>query len=73
MSLCNHLGVPIALEKTEWSTEMLVFLHILLNGRDMRLGIPLEKQEKALRLLQDMEGKKKITNHKTSADRHRLS
>ena len=40
---------------------MLVFLRILLNGRDMRLGIPLEKQEKALRLLQDMEGKKKIT------------
>ena len=40
---------------------MVVFLGILLNGEMLNLSIPLEKQERALKLLNDLSGKKKAT------------
>ena len=43
LSLCEELGVPISLEKTEWAAEVVIFLGILLDGRNLKLGIPLEK------------------------------
>ena len=61
MSLCNSLNIPIAEEKTEWGTTIIIFLGILFNGSRLLLSIPIEKQEKALRLLNDVTGKKKIT------------
>ena len=56
IKLCDDIGVPIAYEKTEWVTSVLVFLGILLNGRMLSLGIPLEKQQKALKFLKDVMG-----------------
>ena len=61
IQLCNELKVPIVQEKTEWGTDMLVFLGILLEGRHRRLCIPIEKQEKALHLLNDISAKRKAT------------
>ena len=48
IQLCKQIGVPIAEEKTEWAKTVLVFLGILLNGKQLTLSIPLEKQQKAL-------------------------
>ena len=61
LDLCNDLNIPVALEKTEWATTKIVFLGILLNGQMLVLSIPVEKQEKALKLLRDLDGKWKIT------------
>ena len=61
IQLCKQIGVPIAEEKTEWATTALVFLGILLNGKQFTLSIPLEKQQKALHLLNSMIDKKKST------------
>ena len=61
MELCDFLNIPIAVEKTEWGTSILVFLGILLNGKTLSLGIPLDKQIKALNLLNDITSKKKAT------------
>ena len=59
--LCEELAVPVAVEKTEWASTMIVFLGILLNGEQLLLCIPLEKKQKALKLLNDLTGKKKAT------------
>ena len=40
---------------------LMVFLGILLDGRHLQLSIPLEKQEKALKLLDEFTGKRKAT------------
>ena len=61
LTLCNELNIPVAVEKTEWATEIIVFLGILLNGRALTLSIPLDKQEKTLKLLNNFTGKKRAT------------
>ena len=57
------VGMPIALEKTEWATTLIMFLGILLDGERFILSLPLEKQEKAVYLLERMVSKRKVTVH----------
>ena len=59
--LCNELGVPIALEKTEWGSDQVVFLGILVDGKNLMLRVPVDKKDKALRLLNHFSSKKKAT------------
>ena len=61
LNLCEQIGVPIALEKTEWGTLRIVFLGILLDGVGLTLAIPLEKKIRALNLLNSMISHKKAT------------
>ena len=61
LDLCNELNIPVTAEKMVWSSTQVVFLDILLDGRHLVLCIPLEKREKAMKLLHDLEGKKKVT------------
>ena len=51
LRLCQDIGCPVALEKTEWASQTIVFLGILLNGKTYTLSIPEEKKYKALKLL----------------------
>ena len=51
----------MALEKTEWAAETMVFLGILLDGRNFILSLPLEKRERAEYLLQNMLDRAKAT------------
>ena len=60
INLCQTLNIPVADEKTVWGTTAIIFLGILLDGHHLVLCIPLEKQEKALWLLNDISGKRKI-------------
>ena len=59
--LCQELNVPVAAEKTEWTDSIIVFLGILLDGKHLTLSIPLDKQTCALKLLNDLSDKRKIT------------
>ena len=61
LQLCAELNIPVALEKTEWAADMVIFLGILLNSRTLSISIPLDKQEKALKLLNSIQYKKKAT------------
>ena len=61
LDLCSGLNIPVADDKTEWGCEVIVFLGILLDGRTYRLGVPLNKREKAIKLLKLMLDKKKAT------------
>ena len=57
LSLCEELGIPVSLDKMEWGSELIIFLGILLDGRNFCLGIPVDKRCKAIVLLQEMIGK----------------
>ena len=61
INLCGDLKVPISIEKTEWASEIIVFLGILLNGKDFSLGIPINKRERVIELLQEMLQSRKTT------------
>ena len=61
LKLCSELNIPVTLEKMEWASAMIIFLGILINRKTLTLSIPLDKQEKALKLLNDLLGKKKAT------------
>ena len=61
LTLCNELSIPVTMEKLEWSSTLIVFLGILLNGESLTLSIPLDKHVKAVNLLNDLTGKKKAT------------
>ena len=59
--ICGQIGCPILKDKTEWSSPLMVFLGILLDGRSKKLCIPAEKRQKALNLLNWVIKKKKST------------
>ena len=61
LSLCEKIGFPIAMDKTEWATEVITFLGILLDGIHFVLRLPVEKKERAEYLLKLMMDKKKAT------------
>ena len=63
LEICQEIGVPVAMEKTEWAAEFITFLGILLDGRNRILAIPLEKKDNAIDILMKMLDKKKATVH----------
>ena len=63
LEICQEIGVPVAMEKTEWAVEFITFLGILLDGRNRILAIPLEKKDNAVDILMKMLDKKKATVH----------
>ena len=59
MILCSEIGLPIAMEKTEWAVMIIIFLGVLLDGSRHILGIPENKRLRALNSLQDLMDRKK--------------
>ena len=61
--LCEEVGIPISFDKTEKAQICIVFLGIMLDGKQMLMRLPLEKREKAIKLIQNLMDKKKATVH----------
>ena len=59
LHLCDQVGVPIAIDKTEWASDCVIFLGILLDGRHYIMRIPLEKRMKAIKLICNILDQKK--------------
>ena len=51
LRLCKEVGCPMALEKTEWGTTLIIFLGVLLDGEQRCLAIPEEKKTRAINQL----------------------
>ena len=60
LRICEHLNCPIAMEKTELATQEIVFLGLLLDGRNCIIAVPEEKRCKAVNTLQWLLSKNKI-------------
>ena len=52
LNLCNKIGCPVSMEKTEKATMVIIFLGLLLDSVHLSSLIPLEKSEKALNILE---------------------
>ena len=61
LDICEQISLPVSTEKTEWSSPTMVLLGNLLDGVNLIIAIPLDKQQKAIKLLDDFAGKKKAT------------
>ena len=59
LRICGEIGFPIAEDKTEWASEVMIFLGILLDVKNYVLSIPLEKRQKAIQLFTEFRGKNK--------------
>ena len=51
LDLCQDLGCPVGMDKTEWASTSIIFFGVLLNGRTYIISIPHDKRLKALGLL----------------------
>lgn len=59
MEICDSISFPVSLDKTEWATQLIVFLGILLNAIKGVVQVPWEKKIKAeAQLAQVIEAKK---------------
>ena len=59
--ICQTINLPVSHEKTEWAAQQIIFLGVLLDGARLTLSVPMEKGEKALKLLRNFGDKKKAT------------
>ena len=48
LDMCKTIGVPVALEKTEWATSVITFLGVNFHGQHKILTVPEDKKQKAL-------------------------
>ena len=61
LEMCVELAVPVSLDKMQWAAELIIFLGILLDGKNLCLAIPIDKKDRALELLTEMKQHKKMT------------
>ena len=61
LDMCQSFGIPIALEKTEWANHCTIFLGMLLDWKEMVLRIPLDKRNKAIKMLKNFSTKREST------------
>ena len=61
LDICQEINFPIAPEKTEWVTTVIVFLGFLINTVTQTISIPLDKRMKALEQLEEILLVKKMT------------
>lgn len=60
IELCQEINFPIAMEKTEWGTQIIIFLGMLLNTIMQTISVPVEKKNKALHQLIEVITAKKV-------------
>ena len=61
LQICQTINLPVAHDKTEWSTLQITFLGILLDGQQLKLCIPIDKRDRAIDMLRLIIDKKKTT------------
>ena len=61
IELCNQIGFPVSIEKTEWASTILVFLGLLIDTEKLVIAIPLEKVQRAAELIWEFLNAKKAT------------
>ena len=60
-AICWQIGCPVSIEKMEWSSSMMIFLGLLLDGKHLVISLPIDKCQRALLLLTYAINKKKVT------------
>ena len=63
LDVCREICFPVSLEKTEWGTNMLTFLGLLLDAANQVVCVPIDKIAKALELLEYFLDKNRKKGH----------
>ena len=61
LQVCEEIGCPVSLEKTEGPAEIMVFLGILMDGKHRQLSVPVEKRDIILDMVRRFINNKKAT------------
>ena len=61
LDICEQVHCPVSAEKTEWSSNVMIFLGILLDGVNCCLAIPQDKRMKAITMIQMVQEKRTVT------------
>ena len=61
LDMCGQLGVPVSKEKTQWGSQIVVFLGILLDGKFLIVAVPDKKRLKTINTIQQLLDKKSAT------------
>ena len=67
IKVCKQINFPISKEKTEWAATAVTFLGLLIDTVRQIIGIPINKIDKAVQLIQDM-----LNNKKSKTTLHKL-
>ena len=59
--MCKDISCPLSLEKTEWASQQVVFLGVLLDVRNYKLVIAVDKRDRALLEIHTAIAKRKLT------------
>ena len=51
LSVCEHIGCPVSLDKTQFASKSIQFLGVELNGASHTLRVPEDKRRKAVHLI----------------------
>lgn len=60
LNICDEINFPVSRDKTEWSTQEIVFLGLLLNTILQTVSIPEQKRDKALDAIDRVIRSKKV-------------
>ena len=61
LEICEQINFPVAEDKTEWASPMVIFLGMLLDGLRQVIAVPENKRSKALTAVSEMVQKSKTT------------
>ena len=61
MQVCALIHFPVSFEKTFWGCTCLTFLGLLIDSENQVVAVPVEKIEKALKLIEEILSKEKMT------------
>ena len=61
ISICDNINCPVSEEKTELADNLMIFLGILLDGKNQLLMVPQEKKTKAINIINYVVSQRKIT------------
>ena len=61
LNVCRDINFPVSMDKTQWGTDLIIFLGLLIDTRRRKVFIPIEKVERAMNLIQRFLAKKKGT------------
>lgn len=60
LNVCEEINFPVSKDKTEWATQIIVFLGLLINSRTQTVSVPEPKRQKAMDALNRVLRSKKV-------------
>ena len=54
IEVCSKINLPVADDKMEWASEIMIFLGFLIDAANQIVGVPIEKVSKGLNMIKSL-------------------